>query len=556
MENEKAFIQIKNIKKVYDDQHVAVNGINLNINKGEFVTILGPSGCGKTTLLKMIGGFEQPTSGKILVKNIDIKDLPVQRRPTTTVFQDYALFPNMNVEKNIAYGLKENRIPLKTMEELNENTNLSKEDRAEINRLKNLMKQCDKYFEDCKKKASEKIKDLAKIKNSLLKEKEKILKKLEEKPFLKNIYEMTDEEYDNQIQKIKDDFEEKNNKSLLLSIPLKIRFYEFINNLLNFFGSDKYIEYKLENENNQLINSYLRYERNYRLNVVLKRKIDNIDYKYNDLDYWNSYWENYPFEEKDWFVKTKLSRKLTKDEMQNQINDMIAKVGLKGKNKKYPNELSGGMQQRVALARALIVKPDILLLDEPLSALDAQVRKQMQHELKRLHKEFGITFILVTHDQEEALTLSDKVVVMSNGNIEQVGTPMEIYDSPANNWVAKFIGKANIFSGVFCNKNYVEINNKKFNLSNDNDYSKFEENEKVNVMIRPEDFNVVPVKNALIEVKVIETIYKGLMWEVICDWDGTLINVEVIDKVDVSQKIGLNWDKEDLHIMKEVDDNE
>ena len=285
MENEKAFIQIKNIKKVYDDQHVAVNGINLNINKGEFVTILGPSGCGKTTLLKMIGGFEQPTSGKILVKNIDIKDLPVQRRPTTTVFQDYALFPNMNVEKNIAYGLKENRIPLKTMEELNENTNLSKEDRAEINRLKNLMKQCDKYFEDCKKKASEKIKDLARIKNSLLKEKEKILKKLEEKPFLKNIYEMTDEEYDNQIQKIKDDFEEKNNKSLLLSIPLKIRFYEFINNLLNFFGSDKYIEYKLENENNQLINSYLRYERNYRLNVVLKRKIDNIDYKYNDLDY-------------------------------------------------------------------------------------------------------------------------------------------------------------------------------------------------------------------------------------------------------------------------------
>ncbi|WPL39740.1 ABC transporter ATP-binding protein [Malacoplasma iowae] len=556
MKNEKAFIQIKNIKKVYDDQHVAVNGINLNINKGEFVTILGPSGCGKTTLLKMLGGFEQPTSGKILVRNIDIKDLPVQRRPTATVFQDYALFPNMNVEKNIAYGLKENRIPLKTMEELNENQNLSKEDRAEINRLKNLMKQCDKYFEDCKKKANEKIKDLAKTKNSLLKEKEKLLKKIDEKPFLKAIYEMTDEEYDNQIQKIKDDFEEKNNKSLLLSIPLKIRFCEFINNLLNFFGSDKYIEYKLNNENNQLISSYLRYERNYRLNVVLKRKIDNIDYKYNDLDYWNSYWENFALEEKDWFVKTKLSRKLTKEEMQKEINDMIAKVGLKGKNKKYPNELSGGMQQRVALARALIVKPDILLLDEPLSALDAQVRKQMQHELKRLHKEFGITFILVTHDQEEALTLSDKVVVMSNGNIEQVGSPIEIYDSPANNWVAKFIGKANIFSGTFCADNHVKINNKKFKLSNDNDYSKFKENEKVNVMIRPEDFNVVPVKTALIEVKVIETIYKGLMWEVICDWDGTLINVEVIDKVDVSQKIGLSWDTEDLHIMKEVDENE
>lgn len=205
-----------------------------------------------------------------------------------------------------------------------------------------------------------------------------------------------------------------------------------------------------------------------------------------------------------------MTRKLNKKEIDLEVNKIISIVGLEGKNKKMPSDLSGGMQQRVALARSLVIKPDILLLDEPLSALDAKVRVQMQHELKNLHKEIGITFILVTHDQEEALTLSDKVVVMANGKIQQIGTPTEIYDYPSNNWVANFIGKANIFSGKYIGNNKIEIFNKKFSVEKRYN-EQFEKNEELNVMIRPEDFDVTTKDKGKIKVKVLETIYKGLM---------------------------------------------
>ncbi len=527
MKNE-IFIQIKNIRKEYSDGNIAVNNINLEIKKGEFVTILGPSGCGKTTLLKMLGGFELPTSGKILVKNIDIKDLPVQRRPTATVFQDYALFPNMNVEKNILYGLKETRIKLDSIDN-------------------NTLKQCEKYFDDCLKKSKEKIKDIQRKKENLRKDKEKILKRINKNDLLNKIYNMSEDEYDLIIEDIKKQYYEKYNKDLLSSIPFKIKFYEFINNTLNFFRINKYINYKT-NESSGFVQSYLNHERTYRIKNMCEHKIEKIDFSYNDLDYWVSYWENYPYEEKDWFEKRKMSRKLTKEELKNEINQIIDLVGLTGKNKKMPNELSGGMQQRVALARALVIKPDILLLDEPLSALDAQVRKQMQMELKRLHDELGITFILVTHDQEEALTLSDKVVVMSHGNVEQIGSPVEIYDTPANNWVAKFIGKANIFEGKYIGHGQVLIHNTKFDIGNELG-KKFSINQSVNIMIRPEDFDVVPLSKSKIKVNVDKTIYKGLLWELVCSWKDIKLNVESVNKVNESQNVGLTWDTEDIHVM-------
>lgn len=533
MKNE-SFIQIKNIRKEYNDGNVAVNNINLEIKKGEFVTILGPSGCGKTTLLKMLAGFELPTSGKILFKNIDIKDLPVQRRPTATVFQDYALFPNMNVEKNILYGLKETRIQLESIDQ-------------------NIVKQCEKYFEDCKKKSKEKIKEIQKQKESLKKEREKLFKKIDTNTILNEVYNLSDEEYDNKIEEIKTEYFDKKNKELIKSIPFKIKFYEFINNSLNFFGINKYIKYKL-NESDTLVQKYLKYERAYRAKNIIERKIELNEFKYNDLDYWVSYWENYPFEEKDWFEKRKMSRKLTKEELNNEVSKIIDLVGLNGKNKKMPNELSGGMQQRVALARSLVIKPDILLLDEPLSALDAQVRKQMQTELKRLHDELGITFILVTHDQEEALTLSNKVVVMSHGNIQQIGTPVEIYDTPANNWVAKFIGKANILSGTYVSKGKVKVEDTIFEVSKELD-SKFKPDQKINMMIRPEDFDVVPLNKAKIKVNVVQTIYKGLLWELVCTWKGIKLNVEAVNKAKESQNVGLSWDIEDIHIMEAEDDS-
>lgn len=526
--NNSSFIRIKNIKKIYDDGNLVVKNISFDIKKGEFVTILGPSGCGKTTLLKMLGGFESPTSGQILLKNIDIKDVSIQRRPTATVFQDYALFPNMNVEKNILYGLKETRVKLDEID-------------------KNIIDQCNKYFKECQKKAAEKIKDIKKRKDNLLKDKEKINKKINSNELVSKIFSLNDEEYEQLLSEIKDEYYYKNNSDLVQKIPFKIKFFEFINNTLNSMGINKYIKYKM-NENSILIKKYLSHEKTYRVCNIYKRKLEKIDYFYNDLDYWNSYWENYAQEEKEWFEKRKMSRKLTKEELEEEVEKIISLVGLSGKNKKMPHELSGGMQQRVALARALVVKPEILLLDEPLSALDAQVRKQMQSELKRLHNELKITFILVTHDQEEALTLSDKVVVMSQGNIEQIGTPVEIYDKPKNIWIANFIGKANIFEGTYIGDGKVEIQDTIFEI-NKSMYSKFEKDQKVNLMIRPEDFDVVPIKNSKIKVNIDEITYKGLLWELSCTWKNIKLNVEAVNALKEKQEVGLTWDIEDIHVM-------
>jgi spermidine/putrescine transport system ATP-binding protein len=164
----------------------------------------------------------------------------------------------------------------------------------------------------------------------------------------------------------------------------------------------------------------------------LDSKIDRIKNKYNELDLKSSYYQNYSVMVRDTFERHNLSRKLTKDEIRRKAKTIIDLVGLNESEKKYPSELSGGMQQRVALARALVVEPQIVLLDEPLSALDAKVRQQMQMELKRIHHELGLTFILVTHDQEEALTLSNKIVVMSKGRVEQIDNPKRIYDNPRN----------------------------------------------------------------------------------------------------------------------------
>ncbi|BAC44649.1 ATP-binding cassette domain-containing protein [Malacoplasma penetrans] len=529
------FIEIKKINKTYPDGYVAVKNINFEIKKGEFVTILGPSGCGKTTILKMIGGFELPTSGKILVNKIDIKDLPIQRRPTATVFQDYALFPNMNVEKNIAYGLTEIRKPIE---------NVSAD----------YQKESEKYFNDCLKKSKSKIKDIERKRDGFLKDIQKLENKINNSKILSEVNTMTEEEYEEKIETLEKEYFEKNKKELHKSIPVKVKFIEFINNTLSFFRINKNIDFKA-NETDELVQTYLKYEKAYRVNLITKQEIDYLNHKAADLDYWVSYWQNYPYQEKEWFDKKKLTRKLTKQEIKEEVQQIIKIIGLEGKEKKWPSDLSGGMQQRVALARALVIKPETLLLDEPLSALDAKVRAQMQQELKNLHKKFGITFILVTHDQEEALTLSDKIIVMSQGKIQQIGTPNEIYDLPANNWVANFIGKANILNATYLKGNKIKLFDNVLNA--DSRYKdKFKENEEVNVMIRPEDFDVVGKDKGKIKVTVLETTYKGLMWELICEFEGVLLTLEAVNKVNLEQEIYLTWDDEDMHIMKKDDEND
>lgn len=279
LKKEEKIIEIVNVSKIFDET-AAVQDISFYVRKGEFITFLGPSGCGKTTTLRMIAGFDIPTSGKILLSGKDITNLPPNKRPVNTVFQRYALFPHYNIYDNIAFGLKLKKVP---------------------------------------------------------------------------------------------------------------------------------------------------------------------------VTYMNDKGETY----------TKL-QKLTRKEIDEKVRAALAVVDLEGFEKRSVSTLSGGQQQRVAIARAIVNEPEILLLDEPLGALDLKMRKEMQIELKEMHRKLGITFIYVTHDQEEALTMSDTIVVMKDGRIQQIGTPTSIYNEPANAFVADFIGDSNILNGTmvakytvrFCNKNF------------------------------------------------------------------------------------------------------
>ncbi len=529
-------LEIKNIRKIYGDGYEAIKSFNIDIAKGEFITLLGPSGCGKTTMLKMIAGFESPTSGKILFNKIDIKDLPIQRRPTATVFQDYALFPNMNVKENIEYGLKLMRLPIENLE-------------------KDITKDVQRKVQEAEKKANGKIKTILKKQEAIKKDLDKLNGKLESNPDLNELRNLEWEDIDIRINKIVEEFEKISDKNFFNSISFKLKFKDKINDVYNFFGSDKEIKFTIrrgKSEESNLIADYFTLKKNYRTVTNINKKIEELTDKYNDLDYWVSYWQNYPSSEQEWYEKKLLTRKMTKEEIDAEVKRILELVGLSGKEKKYPSDLSGGMQQRVALARALVVQPDILLLDEPLSALDAKVRKQMQIEMKRLHKELGLTFILVTHDQEEALILSDRIVVMSHGQIEQIGTPMEIYDKPNNIWIANFIGRANIFDGVMKQNGKVEIFGKQIPVADD--YRKIKSGTKVKVMIRPEDFDVVSKQKSYLTAKVKEVIYKGLLWDIKCQLDESLFNIEAINKVGLNKEINVAWDIEDMHIMEETNE--
>ena len=206
-------------------------------------------------------------------------------------------------------------------------------------------------------------------------------------------------------------------------------------------------------------------------------------------------------------------KKMSNDLIQPKVDRMLELVGLDGYQKKDVTLLSGGQQQRVAIARALVNEPDVLLLDEPLSALDAKLRKEMQIELKRIQEEVGITFIFVTHDQEEALTMSDKIVVMKDGNIEQIGTPMEIYNEPVNRYVANFIGQSNIMDGIMKKDYLVNFDDKDFECV---DYD-FKENEPVDVVIRPEDIEIKKKGRGKMNDQVISVMFKGVHYEVIVE---------------------------------------
>ena len=228
------------------------------------------------------------------------------------------------------------------------------------------------------------------------------------------------------------------------------------------------------------------------------------------------------------------------------VPKLLSMVGLAAKYRSYPRQLSGGEQQRVAIARALINKPDVLLLDEPLGALDLRLRKDMQNELKRIQQQMGITFIYVTHDQEEALTMSDTVVVMDKGRIQQIGTPEDIYNEPKNAFVADFIGESNILNGTMVRDRVVKMYGKEFPCVDGG----FAENEPVDVVIRPEDIDIVPVEQGQLVGTVTNVTFKGMQYDIIVDFRGFKWLIQTTDHSPVGARIGVKIDPEGFHIMK------
>ena len=340
----KKVIELRGVTKQFDGETV-LDSIDLDIYDNEFLTLLGPSGCGKTTTLRMIGGFETPDQGDILFLGERINDIPPHKRNINTVFQRYALFPHLNVFENVAFPLREQKLP--------------------------------------------------------------------------------------------------------------------------------------------------------------------------------------------------------RDEIEQKVNEMLALVKLTGFERRNVTRLSGGQQQRVAIARALVSRPRVLLLDEPLAALDLKLRKDMQQELKNIQKATGITFVFVTHDQEEALSMSDTIVVMSEGRIQQIGTPIDIYNEPENAFVADFIGDSNIISSLMVEDKLVNILGVNFPCVD----TGFGHHKPVDVVIRPEDVDLVKPEEGTLTGTVTHLIFKGVLYEMEVTANGFEWLVHSTDMFPVGTEVGIRVDPFDIQIM-------
>nr|WP_325184962.1 ABC transporter ATP-binding protein [uncultured Oscillibacter sp.] len=238
--------------------------------------------------------------------------------------------------------------------------------------------------------------------------------------------------------------------------------------------------------------------------------------------------------------------KIPEEEIRERVMEMLEIISLKGFENRRPDALSGGQQQRVAIARALVNKPKVLLLDEPLGALDLKLRKDMQIELKRIQQQVGITFIYVTHDQEEALTMSDTIVVMDKGSIQQIGTPEDIYNEPKNAFVADFIGESNIIDGIMVQDKLVQMYGRKFPCLDGG----FAPNEPVDVVIRPEDIDIVPVEQGQLTGTVTSVTFKGMQYDIIVDFKGFKWLIQTTDHSPEGARIGIKIDPDGIHVMK------
>ena len=272
-----------------------------------------------------------------------------------------------------------------------------------------------------------------------------------------------------------------------------------------------------------------------------KREVNTVFQRYALFPHLNVY-ENVEFGLK--------IAKVPEKERRQSVKEMLKLVGLSGYDRRHVNQLSGGQQQRVAIARALVNRPKVLLLDEPLGALDLKLRKEMQIELKRIQQALEITFIYVTHDQEEALTMSDRVVVMRDGNILQIGTPQDIYNEPCNAFGADFIGESNIIDGIMHKDFLVEFANDYFECVDKG----FEPKERVQVVVRPEDFKIVPADKGKISGIVETIIFKGVHYEIMVDAMGYKWKIHTTQYVEPGTLIGMDVAPMDIHIMKRTEE--
>lgn len=511
-------IELKNIYKTFDDKEV-ITDLNLEIDENEFVTLLGPSGCGKTTVLRMIGGFEDPDSGEIILNGETINEIPPYYRPINTVFQRYALFPHLNVFDNIAYGLKNyNRV----FEEIRSNVRKSydqekKEIRDKLNNKETSLEE--------KKELKHRLKEIkAEIKEKTSIEKEKLYE--EKLADIESRYDKLDEKLEAKIEAL-----EKDEERVAIAEEKLEALEEKIANLKAEVSKRK---------DKQKIDQKYKKE---------KEKLERIAYGY-DVDELYKLQKQYYKQRKD-EEKSAKNLMMSPHHIEQAVNDILKMVNLEGYGTRKVDKLSGGEMQRVAIARALVNKPKILLLDEPLAALDLKLRQNMQYELKEMQKESKITFIYVTHDQEEALTMSDKIVVFNHGVIQQIGTPESIYNEPNNRFVANFIGESNIIRSIYKGNKKVEIFGSVFDCLDEN----FEVDEVVDVVIRPEDFDIVEIEDAKIIGVVDSIIFKGVFFEICAMVQGQELIIHKYEQFEVGDKIGLSVDPYEIHIMK-VDPNE
>lgn len=503
-------IELKNIHKEFNG-NVIIDDFSLYVNENEFITLVGPSGCGKTTILRMIGGFETPDFGQIILDGVTINNIPAYQRPINTVFQKYALFPHLNVFENVAFGLKnfsrilsdiKNGVASRYEEEktkyfhLLQDSSISKEEKIEVKlRLKEIKN---------------------KIKQETNAEKSKLIfNKLEEvekkyAPILEELDKLIDIEWE------KDD-EVKEAKRRIKEIENLIE--EQVSQGVSSSKAAKPYEAELKKLKKVAVWSELE-----RLEALKKQTL----------------------KDKALEVKSAKSLMLNKKQIKEKVLEALKMVKLEGFEDRKIDKMSGGQQQRVAIARAIVNRPKILLLDESLSALDLKLRQEMQYELKELQRKVGITFIFVTHDQEEALTMSDTIVVMDKGVIQQIGTPMDIYNEPKNRFVANFIGESNIIRGKYLGNKQVLFMDKIFDCVDEN----FEEGEPCDVVIRPEDFDLVEVSKAKLVGTVTDIVFKGVHFEICADVCGMEFVIHNYEIAKVGDKIGLSVDPYEIHLMK------